>query len=388
MAKVVTSLYGELAIIPRQSEVPIRETMEFLTDVMESYNGSEQRLQLRAKARRTLAYSVPLQAAHLAGAFNTEWGGLRKEWAVPIWTESQYIGTVLENQNTLVCNTDYYDLRDDSLALLYTGCDEWQMLEIDTVAPGLLNLTTTTQPMKGCWLVPVRLGWIGDKIERPINGYNGKSNILFEIDDTREYTPDAAVLQYAGDDFYTESGLLSGGNVDRIIEQRLDENDFDLGIIARRSPWSHARIGTPYRQILQGHEQVFKYKQFLQRRAGRFRRFWLPSFEINMRVINTGEIGNKLIIRSDSYMEYAQNRKHIAIQLMSGDWYPMEIVSAVQTSADAIELTLPYSLYVTKEYVARVSYMGLHRLDADRIELNWASNNTVDIEVRILELTP
>ena len=46
MAKITTTLFGELAIIPFQAEAPISETLEFYTDVMLASDGTEKRLQL------------------------------------------------------------------------------------------------------------------------------------------------------------------------------------------------------------------------------------------------------------------------------------------------------------------------------------------------------
>lgn len=387
MAKITTQLFGELAILPRQAEAPIKETLEFLTDVMESYNGTEQRLQLRTKARQTFDYTVPLQSWHMAAAFNTEYGAIRKRWAVPIWTEAQYVGTVAQNAPTIACDTTNYDLRSQSLALLYAGCDKWQVIEIATAETGVITLLGGVTGVVGAWLLPVRLGWIANTIDKPTNGHNGKSQLIFEIDDTLPLSSDAPP-QYLGNDIYYEVGLLSGDAVDRSLEQRLDENDFDLGPIERRTTWANARFATPFRRVINGAAEMRAYKNFLYRRAGKFRAFWQPSFEVNMRPMNTGVIASTLVIKSDSYIDYGSIRKNIAIQTMAGAWLLRTVSNPIQINADSVQLTLSSALNINVANIARISYLGLNRFDADRIELNWIGNGVAESTVRILELTP
>lgn len=387
MAKVTTQLFGELAILPRQAEAPIRETLEFLTDLMESYNGSEQRLQLRSKARQTFAYTVPLQAWHMAAAFNTEYGAIRKRWAVPIWTEAQYVGTVLPNAPAIVCDTANFDFRDESLALLYAGCDKWQVIEIASVEPGQINLLSNVNAFVGAWLLPVRLGWIANTVEKPTNGHNGKSTLAFEIDDTL-VIPSSAPEQYLGNDIYYEAGLLNGGSISRTIEQRLNVVDYSLGPVARRSPWLNARVGTPHRSIIEGAQEMRRYKEFLYRRAGKFRGFFIPTFENNLRILNTGLIASTLVVNSDSFVDYASFRKNVAVQTVAGIWQSRGISNPVQLDSDRVQLTLSAPLNILASSIARASYLGFNRLDTDRIEINWIGNNVAESEIRILETKP
>lgn len=385
MAKITTQLFGELAILPQQAEAPIKETLAFLTDVMQAYNAKEQRLQLRTKARQTFAYTVPLQAWHMAAAFNTGYGAIRKRWAVPIWTEAQFVGTVAENAASIVCDTDNYDLRPASLAMLYAGCDKWQVVEISTVEAGQINIASDVTAVVGAWLLPVRLGWISDTIDKPTSGHNGKSSVTFEIEDTLELVGDVPP-QYLANDIYYDAPLLSSGTLSRSIEQKLDKNDFDLGVVEYRSTWTNAQFGTPFRWIIEGPAAMRAYKKFLYRRAGKFRAFWTPTFENNMRVANTGTIASTLVIQNDAWTDYASVRTNIAIQRTNGTWLLRTVSNPVQIDATRIQLTLSSALNIPANDIARVSYLGLNRLDSDSIEINWNGNNVAEANVRILEL--
>ena len=387
MAKITTALFGELAILPYPAEAPIKETLEFATDVMEAYNGDEERQQLRSKPRQTFAYTVPVQAWNMAAAFNTEAGAIRKRWAVPIWTEAQYVGTVVAAAASINCNTSIYDLRANSLALLFGGCGQWQIVEIGAITGTYIAPTNVLTAMKGCWLLPVRLGWIAGNIDKPTNGHNAKSTLTFEIDDNMSLVPPAPA-QYLSNDVYYEPGLLSGDSVSRSIEQRLDESDFALGPIARRSPWAYSQFGTPYRSVIEGAAAMREYKKFLYRRAGKYRAFYMPTFENNLRVANTATIVSTLVVKSDSFINYASLRSNIAVQTLAGAWLARGISNPIQIDPERVQLTLSSPLNIAPGNIARISYMGLSRLDTDRIEITWQGNNVAEAQFRMLELKP
>lgn len=386
MAKVTTELFGELAVLPYQAEAPVKESLEFLTDVIEAYDATEERLQMRSKPRQSFNYSIPLQAWRTAAAFNTEYGAIRKDWAVPIWTEAQYVGTVGAGLLEVLCNTSLYDLRPQSLAMLYNVCGDFQVIEIDEVFSDHITLLADTEYVAGAWLMPVRKGWIQGNVDKPTSGHNGKSSLTFVIDDNPTITP-AVPAQYLGDDIYYDVPLLSSGSLSASLSQQQDITDMSLGPVARRTNWNRPQYGKPWRTLLTTPQEIRSYREFLYRRAGKFRRFWFPTFENNMRIANTGNITTTLIIQSDSFIDYASLRTHIVIEA-GGVWYPRAVSNPVQVSATQVQLTLSSALNIQAQRITRTSYLGLHRFDADRIELNWQGGGVVESNVQVLELSP
>ena len=81
---------------------------------------------------------------------------------------------------TIACDTTIFDLRANSLALLFAGCENWQIVEIGAIASDSITPTNVLSAMSGAWLVPVRLGWITGNVDKPTNGHNGKSTVTFQ----------------------------------------------------------------------------------------------------------------------------------------------------------------------------------------------------------------
>lgn len=386
MAKILTQLYGELAILPHQAEVPLKETLEFLTDIIESQNATEERLQLRSKPRQILNYSIPLQAWQAAAAFNTEYGAIRKDWAVPIWTEAQHVGNIGAGLLSISCNTSLYDLRPQSLAMLYSSNGEFKVIEINEVLSNEITLLADTEFISNAWLMPVRKGWIKGSIDKPTNGHNGKSSITFVIDDNPVISP-AVPAQYLGEDIYYDLPLLNNGSLSAVLSQQQDIIDMSLGPVSRRTNWNKPQYSKPRRVVLTNPQEIRDYRKFIHRRSGKFRRFWYPTFENNMRLLNVGTISTIIQIQSDFFVDYASLRTHIAIEA-KGVWYARAVSNPIQLSQTQVQLTLSSALNVKAEDVTRISYLGLHRFDTDRIEFDWLGGGVVESNVQILELEP
>lgn len=386
MAKITTTLYGDLAIIPQVAEVPFVETLAFLTDSIESYNGVEQHIQVRGMPRQSFQYQIPFQAAADAGIFNTAWGALRKKWAVPAWGDAQYVGNVTAAANSCACDTVNYDLRAPGLAMFYTGCGQYKVVEITSKSDISINFAAMGAAIKGAYLIPLRVGFIVGDVNRAITGHAGKVEINFQVDDLQLLTP-AAPDQYLANDIYYTVGLLDGNSLSTSIKQRQDIIDFDLGVIDRRTPWTRAKYGRPFRTMMTTPAEIKAFKDFAYRRIGKVRPFWMPTFESNLRVKNTGTIVSTLVLSADSYIDYAAARVHIAVEA-NGVWYPRVISAPVPTGADTIQVTLSSPLNIPANTVKRASYLGLNRLDTDKFEINYSFPKTAECTVRILEVTP
>lgn len=384
MPKISTDLFGDLPFLPMQAEKPVSESLEWLTDITEAKDSSEDPVQLRSMPRQSFVYTLPISAANFARAFNVEYGAMRKRWAVPLWTEAQYVGTVAGT--TIACDTTNFDLRADSLALLYRDSTHWEVVEIETVSVGSIELYDAAASLTGAFLMPVRLGYIVGNVDKPSNGYNAKSKMTFEIEDNMPYTADVPA-QFLSSDIYFEPSIANGF-LDRSLEQQQDIVDGELGNVFRRTNWDNPRFGSPYRILTDGAAEMRAHKDWLYRRAGKFRRFWLPSFEVNLRCANVGNIVSTLYATRDSYFDYAQARTHIAIEDTAGNWYPRTVSSPVEVSDDRVQLTLSSALNFDASLVRRISYLGLYRLDTDRVDIQWIGNYKARSDIRVLELSP
>ena len=383
---VDTGLFGELAVLPFPAAAPVNETLEFFTDLIVHRDGSEERQAKRKKARQFFNYKIPLQAWQSAATLNTAHSKLRSRWALPIWTEAQYVGNVAALAASIDCQTNIFDLRDESLALLFSGCGNWQIVEIETVGADSIAVANELEAQNGCYLMPVRLAWVQNNFEYKTNGGDWQAELKFEVEDN-PFISTSAPTQYAGLDFYTNPGLLSGQDLSRFLNKLEDKTDFQVGPVARSTPWLNSKYGMPYKSLFESQAEIWAYKQWLFRRNGRERAFWMPTFENNLRIKNTGAVTTTLNAASDSFIAADSSRAHVGIRLVSGEWLLRGISSPTQFDSDTLQLTLSSSLGVDASRIAFISYLGQTRLDSDSIEIEHIGNNKAQSTVNVLEIS-
>jgi hypothetical protein len=235
-------------------------------------------------------------------------------------------------------------------------------------------------------LIPIRLGRIPNDIRKPTNGSVGSVEIDFEIEDALTFTPEAP-LQYLSKDIYYDVPLIRDSMADNSISKRLDLVDYSLGPKAYRSPWLNSRYGRPYFISFSDRSDMYEFRKFVYRRVGKFLEFYMPSHEVNLRIRNESLITDTLLVDSDSFLDYSSNRTKIAVQKIDGSWLLSAISNPVQIIGNKLQFTLSDSLNINPYEIARVSYLGEYRMEADRIELSWETGGRLECDFRIVELS-
>lgn len=387
MAKVTTSLFGEVALLPVQPQAPMRETLEWFTDILPGQSGAEEAIQLRSAPRQSFAYTYPEQDTVKQMTFNVQYGAIKKLWAIPLWSEAQLVGALADDEDTITADTDLYSLRADSLAFLYQSPTKYQLVEIDTAAGGEVVITTPVDgAFTSAWLMPARVGHVVKSFSRKTSGYGNVTDVTWEVQDNAELDEGDAPTQFLSNDIYFDAPEVDGAHD---LNTRIDRVDYQLGIVGRRFPWTYNRVGRSHRVMCEDATEVAAFRQWLGRRAGKKRRFWEPSFQNDLRKRSTGTVTTAFVVDSDSLLEWTLQRTHIAFQLDDGSWLTRTINSTTQLDPDRVQLTLSSSLGgIDARRIVCVSWLGLKRLDTDRIEIEWIGNGVMNASLNTTELQP
>lgn len=389
MALISTTLFGNVTLLSIPSEAPVSERYSWKTNILPANDGSEEPHQVRNLPRRRYDYTLPANANEYQRAFNTLYGSRDALWAVPLWTEAQSIGAVAASQTNIAATTENYDFRDDSLALLWASPRDFQLVEIQTVnsGPDSLDIYGTTNEFASAWIIPVRLGHLVGEVGRGTNSHNGVYRVAFDLEDLVDISV-SAPPQYLSSDIYFDEWLFSGTNFSDKLIQVVDYVDEELGVVSYRSPWTNGRVSRPFLKLLKNPAEVYAFKQFLHRRAGRYRRFWQPSFDADLRLGSTGTITTTLRVHRDDYQTHASARTHIAIEDSDHNWYPRIVTDIQLSGSEYYDLTLDSPLNLDASAILRISYLGLKRLETDVVDFDWIGGGVCQIQVRLLELSP
>jgi hypothetical protein len=389
MAKITTVLAGDLALLPLQPIAPVTETLQYLTDLFQSHNGKEGVLQLRAAPRQSFKYTYPEQAWQKQAGFNVQYGALSKSWAIPVWTEAQYIGTIANGSGALSCTTDVYDFRGPGLCFIWQDDSHFQLLDVASVSSGLITFHSgqTANAYTGAYVMPCRYGRVSGSFSRKVNADNIFTDVVFSVDDTATITDAAAPTQYLGDDLYTDAPEDNG--VSRVVNTRIDLLDYDLGPVTQRATWINNRVDYQRNILCANAQEVRAFKQWFQRRAGKFKRFWEPSFDNDLRKQSTGVVSSALLVARDNLTDWASlPRNHIAVELDDGSWLVRAISSIATISGSQLQLNLDSALAVSATQIRRISWLGLKRLNTDQVELTWQGGGVMQTNMQVTELNP
>ncbi|QVJ12897.1 hypothetical protein [Pseudomonas phage PSA20] len=383
-------LGSRIVALPYIFEAPAKEVLEWKTDVLTTNDGSEQRVRLRKKPRQSFNVTYPIPYQEMARAENLVYGWLTRRWAVALWSEAQQVGTLMAGTTVINIDTTASDYRDGALVMIWESNRKSATADVGIVSAGTLTLNRPlAETFNNPWIVPVRLGRIVGNVSRATSGYNGSLEMTYEFSDNIDLDPPAAPTQFLGYDVYFDEALKNGEALTDSLQARVDVVDYGTAAGASfYSPWTYTRIGRPYKFLLQGLQDIWNFRKFLHRRAGRLRPFWVPTFENNMRVAQTGELTQSIEVYADDYREFAPERTHIGILLDDGTWLLRTINAATASGTDTAVIGLDAPININANRIRQISFLGLKRLDADRVELQWNSNRVLECTVRMMEIQP
>jgi hypothetical protein len=374
------------AVLPLWASPPLNETVAWLTNVDVYENGSEDREPLRNDPRHQYRVNCFVPLTVQAAIKNVLYGARASQWMVPVWSQMQRLGAVAADEATLDAVTSYSEYLPGSRLILWESETNWQVIGIDQVVDAnTISLTGLTAEFNDAWVAPVRRAFLEGDPSRTFNGRTSRLSMTLNVEDNWSLTV-AAPEQYLGNDIYFDPGLFESDTSDEEVATRFELFDERLGLVTYSTPWLHNRPSRPHRMMAEGAEEAWALREWLHRRAGRYRPFWHPSFEIDLRVQNAGAVAANLIVAADEYLRFASARDHLAIETTAG-WVARAVIGTAVIGGQ-VHLTLNAALGVDASAILRVCFLGLRRLNSDRVEINWMGGCVCACSVPVLDIEP
>lgn len=372
-------------------EAPATEILEWKTQVLTSNNGTEQRIRLRKAPRQTFSVRYPLQHNDLRKAQNKAYGWATRRWAVPLWSEAQKLsGNISSGVTTFNVDTTKSDYRNIGLIYLYESNDKNLTVDTSSITTTAVNLKKPlSSAFTAPWVMPVRIATARGSLRRISNGFDGAIEVDYDIIDNIDLGAGTAPTQYLGYDIYTDEVLVGEELTDTYIA-RVDRVDYDSGVFSTYAPWTYVRPKRDFFYLVQGMSDIWTFRKWLHRRAGRMRPFWIPSFEDDLQLTSTEPTVSDVIkVKSDYYRDFGKDRKHLAIMFKTKTWSFVEVSSTSDIGGGITQLSITPSLSaVDPKTIEKICFLGLKRLDSDRVELRWDTNRTLTCTLPILEIKP
>lgn len=372
-------------------KAPVDEFLEWSTNVITSHDGTEQRVQLRSKARRGIEYDFLLGREDSQRFDNITWGWQNRIFAVPYWQYQSRLGAdVLVGDTTLTANTVDSGFLAGETAVIFSSPASYEVVEIASVSPTSISLTrgTISAWPAGTRLLPMSIARVVGNIpvtRQTDRALSGRVSFTGSPAVTDPYTPTAAAPTiYNGFEVITRQPDWSGG-VTNDIDYPNDAIDFNTGAFALSVTRDTPVLMKRYRWLLKSRTAIREFREFLKRRSGMAVPVYIPSWHDDLTpVAAIGSAATTIsCIDRDFFTLVGVDpaRAHIAIRARSGVTYYRPITT-VSKSGDDLVIGIGTALGVTLQVsdVKAIHFLGLYRLAADRVNLEWHTESVATVD--------
>lgn len=369
----------------------LREEVQFLTQTITSNNGTEQRIRNRKAPRHSFNLTSEIPREELRRAENLLYGWRARIWALPLWGEARKItDPVALDTQIISVDTRFGNFLAGGLAVIWENPRKFDLFEILSFTDSQITLDrgVTDDFTTNAFIVPVRTGFMRSDPQRTTNGHQSTVSANIQLNQNNRINSVVSPQQYKNLDVFLKEPLYSGANASEEYRERVDIVDFNIGLTLTHTPWTYLKNTRNMLYVLDGQEEIWEFRQFLNTRGGAQVPFYMPTFENNIEILSTGNILDQIDIFNDEYGLQGFDRTNLAFYTRSGAWLFREVTN-IQTVSSILEtITLDSPLSIDASEIVTVSYMGLKRLMDDSITIEWLTNNVARINLAIQEIQP
>jgi hypothetical protein len=382
---VAISVTGtRIVLLTQQFEAPAQERLEWLTDVIETTNGKEQRIALRKNPRQAFTVRYRLSDTDLQNFQTILFDWQSALFAVPLWHESQEqtadvsaAGTQLQVQDTASV-----DLRVGGLVAIIQDSQIYDVATISSMTSTQINLASplVNSYSAGTQVMPVRIAFISNLV----TGTRFRNNLIEYTVAFDVFDNDTGVLSEDTSGFSSYSGkvLFDDCNVanERTPEQHLKRVvriDNGTGNINQYSFWDRNKKTSQKGFVAHNRAEIMSLRKALLAIRGKQKSFWLPTFhddlEVTQDLVSGGSTVDINRIDYTRFVNARESKKTIRITFTDGTSLEREIASSATLSGTEERLTLSstWPANRTVDEITRVQFYELMRFDTDVITLTY-----------------
>jgi len=369
-----------LALLYWKPQRNITETLVTKTDVLQSSNGTEQRIQVRPTPRQQFGIRwlfSNIKDAVTYDMFLHRWQKLY--WGVPLWQEAVKKQNVSISASDLVIivDTTKADFRDDSFAFIWKSNTEYATVAIETKTDSQLNLafpigTAFTGTVE---IMPLRNAqMIARTIRKQHNSGAVEFAARFQVVDNISITGYVPVTTYDGYEVLTQPTFIDPVQHED-SESECFITDYDTGLVEIFSYSSFNKQRQSHIWYNDNAEACWEFRKFLHDKGGQQKSFLVPTFQHELTLMQK-------ILPSDDYI-YVESvkmtnnmgvndlRTYVAF-IVDGTVYVRKIVNMVKINDIKERFDIDASLGVTIEMGSEwICFVDKVRFDSDEVTLEW-----------------
>ena len=378
----LTTIGKRVVVFFPRPKHPVLETLEWLTDIIEAYDGGEQRIRLRNAPRQGFEMEVLVAGANEQARLESIiFGWQNRMYGLPCWHEQRRLGqSVPAGSGAVSFDTSSADYRPGGMAIILEAYDKLEVLEVLSVQSDSITLKRVTALAfaPGALIMPMRLARLDAKIGREDELVAGaRYRCSFTVTDNADLSGSASTVQYKGADVLDKSYLTPDNTVKREIVRPMEVIDYGTGIVTVDARSDYPVMSTEQLWCRDDRAACWAFRQWLHRRAGRLNPIWIPSWRHDFELAATvGASDTSVRVKDTLYRLYVAQkptRKDIAFVLKDGTLICREITGsdAGLPGEEILSISSGPGVQIDSTNLWKISFLTLHRFSSDRIEISW-----------------
>jgi len=389
-------------VLPNYS-MPYREELGFLTDIIPTSGGKEQRIALRKQPRETYRVKYELDGLERQQfqAIMFEWQ--HKNFGVPLHHLTVRMTTAsLVNANQFqISGADDSDFRVGGLAIVYTDYFTYDIVEISAITDTLLTITGQAQnayPV-GTKVIPVRVCRVKGSIKSTVTKFNAMETfrVTYESIDNDTGTPAADSTAwnsntYLGKVLLDDCNIMEGVSMRTELKHNTTVLDNETGIVTTNSAWATNKRHSVKGFFAQSRAAIKNLKNFLRAMRGKQVSFYLPTFLPDLTAGDDLASGStNFDIEHIDYTRFIQSRESkVTFKITFTDG--SSLVRVIQSSADhpsdatlerlTLDTTWPSARGVAE--VEKVEFYEKVRFNTDNFSLRYSRDGVAKLTAPVV----
>lgn len=390
------SPYGTVRLwpFPPNWSSPVVDTIEYMTEVLVSRNGKEQRIAYREVPRRSREFSILESTADFRTFFAQMAAFQGDVYVIPDVVRSVNVtaglaGGTADDTITVDAAADWL-VAGYPVVLSYNKTYGLYLIDsVDSVGTGI-TFTTAEQEVwpAGTRVHPGLVSYLTDALstnERTNNTI--EAGLRFDVIPLSE--PDvtlqaAAVTFNDREVFLTKPNWKNQPQMDFIWPN--ETVDYSYGAIARFNPMNFSTRMSQWTYTSMSRAEAVAFEHFFRRHYGQQREFYLPTWEDNLPPVQAlTTAGTTLEVSGTEVYEAFGNStvyKALVVVLNDGTYIYRLVDSIIENSGNSqVIVTAAWGQDVALEDIRMVSWMPICRFASDGLTTKWLTNAVAEIQV-------
>lgn len=367
-------------------QAPIRESLEFKTDILRNNDGTEQRIKVRNSPRQKIKFTVRTDDDITRDRINSvlfDWQA--RVFGLPIWWEQRPLGgDVTIGGTTIVVDTADADYRDNSLVMVWQDNLIFEVLEIDSFTAN--DITTKTPFAKGftagfAQVLPVRTALTKPQLSNSRfaigpSDFQMEWEVLDNVDlaSLGPFNTYMGVGQTVAKPILDGFNFMPGGTVGEGNRRRVERLDTDVGPPTQFSPWAKSKPLYQFGMEAKGFDEVWDWRELMHYVRGSQLSFYVPTGRRDFKPIgdipDTSTFIDVELFGFTNFVQEVTPRSDLRFVRNDGTSSVHQIVSSVEQSefVERISFTPQISPALALADLDRIEFVTLCRMDGDKVE--------------------